>query len=175
MDRQGISSLVFHNNDGAYNYNKKNPHFGLERAMQVIDNITTDLRHSEARRRDYFDNKLSAQKEEQDARMEEIRTLLINRSSLHHPQVTSFRSGKMMQAQVIRVHISMATTITFVIHIVMKGKSPPSIMCTTTMNDIYYELKCDNDNINMKMLHKRKRASPNKPYFMPSPSFMSKR
>ena len=63
----------------------------------------------------------------------------------------------------------------FVIHLVMKGKSPPSNMCTTTSNDIYYELKCDNDTIIMKMLHKRKRTSPNKPYFTPSPSFMSKR
>ena len=80
-----------------------------------------------------------------------------------------------MQAQVVHVHISMATTITFMIHIVMKGKSPPSIMCTTTTKDIYYELKCDNDNINMRMLHKRKCISPNKPYFTPSPSFMSKR
>ena len=56
----------------------------------------------------------------------------------------------MMQAQVIRVHISMATTITFVIHIVMKGKSPPSIMCMTTTNAI--ELKHDNETIIMKML-----------------------
>jgi hypothetical protein len=67
----------------------------------------------------------------------------------------------------------MATTITFVIHIVMKGKSPPSIMCTTTTNDIYYELKHDNDIIIMKMLHKRKCTSPNKPYFTPSRHFMS--
>ena len=42
-----------------------------------------------------------------------------------------------MQAQVVLVHIYMATTITFVINIIMKGKSPPSIMCTTMMNDIY--------------------------------------
>ena len=69
----------------------------------------------------------------------------------------------------------MATTITLVIHIVMKGKSPPSNMCTTTTNDIYYELKYDNDTINMKMLDKRKWTSPNKHYFTPSPSFMSKR
>ena len=55
-----------------------------------------------------------------------------------------------MQAQVVHVHISMAT----IANIVMKGKTPPSIMCTTTTNDIYYELKCDNDTINMKMLHK---------------------
>ena len=65
-----------------------------------------------------------------------------------------------MQAQFVHVHISMATTITFVINIVMKGKSPPRNMCTTTTNDIYYELKCDNDTINMKMLHKRQRTSP---------------
>ena len=80
-----------------------------------------------------------------------------------------------MQAQFVHVHISMATTITFVIHIVMKGKSPPSNMCTTTTNDIFYELKHDNDIIIMKMLHKRKCTSPNKPYFTPSPSFISTR
>ena len=38
-----------------------------------------------------------------------------------------------MQVQIVLVHIYMATTITFVIHIVMKGKSP-RIMCTTTTN-----------------------------------------
>ena len=81
----------------------------------------------------------------------------------------------MMQAQVVYVHISMATTITFMLNIVMKGNSPPSNMCTTTTNDIYYELKRDNDTIIMKMLAKRKFTSLNKPYFMPSPSFMSKR
>ena len=67
----------------------------------------------------------------------------------------------------------MAITITFVIHIIMKGKSPPSILCTTMTNA--FKLKRDNDTIIMKMLHKRKRTSPNKPYFTPSPSFMSKR
>ena len=67
----------------------------------------------------------------------------------------------------------MATTITFVIHIVMKGKSPPSIMCTTTTNDIYYELKYDNDTINMKMLEMRLPTSPNKLYIKLRPSFMS--
>ena len=80
-----------------------------------------------------------------------------------------------MQAQVVHVHIYMATTITFVIYIVMKGKSPSSIMCTTTTNIIYYELKHDNDIIIMKMLHKRKCTSPNKPYFTPSPNFMTTR
>ena len=78
-----------------------------------------------------------------------------------------------MQAQFVHVHISMATTITFVIHIVMKGKSPPSIMCTTTTNA--NKLKHDNDIIIMTMLHKCKCTSPNKPYFTASRSFMSKR
>ena len=41
-----------------------------------IDNLATDIHHSEERRRDYIDKKLAAHKEEQDARMEEIRTLL---------------------------------------------------------------------------------------------------
>ena len=76
-----------------------------------------------------------------------------------------------MQVQIVLVHIYMATTITFVINIVMKGKSPPSNMCTTTTNT--YELKHDNDIIIMKMLHKRKCTSPNKPSFTPSPSFKS--
>ena len=78
-----------------------------------------------------------------------------------------------MQAQFVHINIYMATIITLLIHIVMKGKSPPSIMCTTTTNAI--ELKHDNDTINMKILIKRKRTSPNKLYFTPSPSFMSKR
>ena len=78
-----------------------------------------------------------------------------------------------MQVQIVLVHIYMATIITFVIHIVMKSKSPPTIMCTTTTNDIFYELKHDNDIIIMKLLHKRKCTSPNKPYFTPSPSFKS--
>ena len=54
-----------------------------------------------------------------------------------------------MQVQIVLVHMYMATNITFVTHIVVKGKSPPSIMCTTTTNDIYYELKHDNDIIIM--------------------------
>ena len=76
-----------------------------------------------------------------------------------------------MQVQIVLIHIDMATTITFVIHIIMKGKSPPRNMCTTTTNDIYYELKHDNDTIIMMMLHERKCTSPNKPYFTPSPRF----
>ena len=78
-----------------------------------------------------------------------------------------------MQAQVVQVNIYMATTIMFVIHIVMKGKSPPSIMCTTTTNTI--ELKHDNDTIIMKMLEMRLPTSPNKLYIKLQPNFMSTR
>ena len=89
MDRQGISSLVFDNNNGVNNYITKASIFDLQRQMQGtesrlrerIENLSIDIRHSEARKRDCIDNKLSAQKEEQDARMEEIQTLLIKRSS----------------------------------------------------------------------------------------------
>ena len=80
-----------------------------------------------------------------------------------------------MQVQIVLVHIYMAITITFMINIAMKGKSPPSYICTTTMNDIYIKLKHNNDIINMKMLNKRKCTSPNELYFTPSPSFMSTR
>lgn len=76
----------------------------------------------------------------------------------------------MMQVQVFHVHTAMAT-----IDIVMKGKSPPSILCTTTTNDIYQELKHDNDIIIMKMLDKRIPTSPKKLYITPRPSFKSKR
>ena len=112
--------------------------------------------------------------------MMEIRALLSTVLPLHHPQggniqVTSLRSTKMMQAQVVLVHISMVTTITFVIHLMMKGMTPPSNMCTTMTNDIYIELKHDNDNIIMKMLEMCLPTSRNKPYFMPSPNFMNTR
>ena len=84
MDRQGISSPILHNNDGVNNYITKASIFDLQRQMQGaqsrlrerIENLSIDFRHSEARKRDYIDNKLSAHKEEQDARMEEIQALI---------------------------------------------------------------------------------------------------
>ena len=82
MDRQGISSPVFHDNDNANNYITKTSIFGLQRAMQVIERLAIDIRHSEARKRDYIDKKLSAHKVEQDARMEEIRALIKSSSPL---------------------------------------------------------------------------------------------
>ena len=84
MDRQGISSPVFHNNDGVNNYITKASIFDLQRQTQGaqsrlrehIENLSIDIRHSKARKRDYIDKKLSAHKEEQDAKMEEIRALI---------------------------------------------------------------------------------------------------
>ena len=63
--------------------------FGAKRALhqekqamsERIDNLAADLRLSEQRTRDYFDHKLDDHKQENDARMDEIRALLLNRSS----------------------------------------------------------------------------------------------
>ena len=84
MDRQGISSPVYDNNDGVNNYINKASIFELQRQVQGaqsrlrerIDNHTINIRQSKAHTRDYFNNKLSAQKVETDARMEEIRALI---------------------------------------------------------------------------------------------------
>ena len=84
MDRQGISSPVFHDNDNANNYITKTSIFGLQHEMQGaqsilrerLGNLAINIHHSEARKRDYIEKKLSAHKEEQDARMEEIRALI---------------------------------------------------------------------------------------------------
>ena len=75
MDRQGISSPVYDNNDGMNNYINKASIFDLQLQMQGaqsrlrerIENISIDIRYSEARKRDYIDKKFSAHKEEQDA------------------------------------------------------------------------------------------------------------
>ena len=72
MDRQGISYPVYDNNDSMNNYINKASIFDLQRQMQGaqsrlrerIENISIGIRHSEARRRDYIDKKLSAHKEE---------------------------------------------------------------------------------------------------------------
>ena len=77
MDRQGISSPVYDNNDGVNNYINKASIYDLQRQMQGaqsrlrerIDNLSIDIHISEARKRGYIDNKLAAQKKDQDARM----------------------------------------------------------------------------------------------------------
>ena len=71
MDRQSISSLVFDDNDGANNYINTH-HFGLQRAMQGLENITTDLRQFKERTRDYFDDTFDYHNKRMDKHMEEI-------------------------------------------------------------------------------------------------------
>ena len=61
MDRQGISSPVFHDNNGAKNYITKMPIFRLQRAMRGIERLTIDINQREARTTDYIDTKLDAQ------------------------------------------------------------------------------------------------------------------
>ena len=72
MDRQGISSPVYDNNDGANNHITKASIFDLQRQMQGtqstlrerLDNLAIDIRHSEARKRDYIDTKLGELKDQ---------------------------------------------------------------------------------------------------------------
>ena len=72
MDRQGISSPVFDNNDGVNNYITKASIFDLQRQMQGaqstlrerLDNLAIDIHHSEARKRDYIDTKLGKLKDQ---------------------------------------------------------------------------------------------------------------
>ena len=51
MDRQGISSPVFHDNDNANNYITKTSIFRLQRAMQGIERLAIDIRQNEARKK----------------------------------------------------------------------------------------------------------------------------
>ena len=72
MDRQGISSPVFDNNDGVNNYITNASIFDLQRQMQGaqstlrerLDNLAIDIHHSEARKRDYIDTKLGELKDQ---------------------------------------------------------------------------------------------------------------
>src|SRR3954463_5905751 len=59
-----------------------------------IDHLATDLRLSEQRTRDYFDNKIDEQKQESNARMDEIRALLVNRSSTSSSYSRRSRSSR---------------------------------------------------------------------------------
>ena len=91
MDRPSTSTnpLFIGQDDGMNSYVTKSHLFGAQRALhqeqqamsERIDNLATDLQLSEQRTRDYFDNKLDDHKQENDARMYEIRALLLNRSS----------------------------------------------------------------------------------------------
>ena len=89
MDRPSTSTnpLFMEQDDDMNSFVTKSHLFGAQRALhqeqqamsERIDNLATDLRLSEQRTRDYFDNKLDTHKQENDARMDEIRALLVNR------------------------------------------------------------------------------------------------
>ena len=91
MDRPSTSTnpLFLEQDDDMSSYVTKTQLFGAHRALHQeqlalgdrTDNLATDLRQSEQRTRDYFDNKLDEHKHENDARMDEIRALLVNHSS----------------------------------------------------------------------------------------------
>ena len=89
MDRPSTSTnpLFIEQDDHMTSYVTKQHLFGAQRALHQelqamsdrINHLATDLRLSEQHTRDYFDNKLDAHKQENDARMDEIRALLVNR------------------------------------------------------------------------------------------------
>src|SRR3989337_3151958 len=91
MDRPSSStdSLFMEQDDDPNTYVTKSHLFGAQRALHQeqqamsdrIDNFATDLRLSEQRTRDYLDHKLDQHKQENDARMDGICALLVNRSS----------------------------------------------------------------------------------------------
>ena len=71
MDRQSISSPVFHDNDNANNYITKTSIFGLQWAMQGIERLAIDIHQNKARKRDYFETKL-------DEHMDQVRDMVAN-------------------------------------------------------------------------------------------------
>ena len=91
MDRPSTSTnpLFLEQDNDMSSYITKSHLFGAQRALhqeqqamsERIDNLAADLRLSEQRTRDNFDHKLNDHKKENDARMDEIRVLLLNRSS----------------------------------------------------------------------------------------------
>ena len=99
MDRPSTSTnpLLLEQDDDMSSYVTKSHLFGAQRALHQeqqamndhIDNLTTDLRLSEQHTRDYFDNKLDEHKHENDARLDEIRAFLVNRSSQHSDDTIS--------------------------------------------------------------------------------------
>jgi hypothetical protein len=83
MDRPTTSvNPLFEEQEETHDYVTKGHLFGIQRALHQesealgdrIEQLATDLRHSETRTRDYFDAKLSSQ-------MEELRDLMVNRDT----------------------------------------------------------------------------------------------
>ena len=70
---------------------KRDLHQEKQAMSERIDNLAADLRLSEQRTRDYFDHKLDDHKQENDTSMDEIRALLLNRSSSTSRRIHSSR------------------------------------------------------------------------------------
>ena len=76
MPTTSTNPLLIEQDEDPNTFVTKNHLFGAQRALHQeqhalsdrIDNLATDLRHSEQRTRDYFDNKLDEQKQENNAR-----------------------------------------------------------------------------------------------------------
>ena len=91
MDRPSTSTnpLFMEQDNDMNSFVTKSHLFGAQHALhqekqamsEHIDNLAADLRLSKQRTRDYFDHKLDDHKQENDARLDEIRALLLNRSS----------------------------------------------------------------------------------------------
>ena len=104
MDRPSTSTnpLFLEQDDDMSSYVTKSHLFGAQQALHQepqamsnrIDNLATDLRLSEQRTRDYFDHKIDEQKQESNARMDEIRALLVNGSSTSSSYSRRCRSNR---------------------------------------------------------------------------------
>ena len=104
MDRPSTSTnpLFIQQGDDMNSYVTKSHLFGAQRALhqeqqamsERIDNLAADLRLPEQRTRDYFDHKLDDHKQENDARMDEIRALLLNHSSSTSSSSRQSRSSR---------------------------------------------------------------------------------
>ena len=91
MDRPSSSTnpLFIEQDDDMSSYVTKSHLFGAQRVLhqeqqamsERIDNLAADLRLSEQHTGDYFKHKLDDHKQDNDARMDEIHALLLNRSS----------------------------------------------------------------------------------------------
>ena len=101
MDRPSSSTNppLIENGDDMSSFVTKSHLFGAQRALHEeqqamsdrIDNLATDLRLSEQRTRDFFGDKFDSHKQENDARMDEIRALMRNR---HHSTSSSSRRSR---------------------------------------------------------------------------------
>ena len=104
MDRPSTSTnpLFLEQDDDMSSYVTKSHLFGAQRALhqeqqamsERINNLAADLRLSEQHTRDYFDHKLDDHKQENDARMDDIRALLLNRSSSTLSSLRRTRSSR---------------------------------------------------------------------------------